>query len=66
MTFAIEIDRSRCMGSGNCAYWAPATFDVADDGVAVLIGDPSKEAERVRLAVEECPTKALRTVAPPC
>lgn len=58
-TFVVEIDRQRCMGSGNCAYWAPATFDVDDEGIAVLIGDPSTDDERVRLAVEGCPTRSI-------
>lgn len=58
-SFVVEIDRQGCMGSGNCAYWAPATFDVDDEGIAVLIGDPSADAERVRLAVEGCPTRSI-------
>lgn len=55
----IEVDRERCMGSGNCAYWAPAVFDVADDLVAVVAGDPAAHRERALLAVEHCPTGAL-------
>lgn len=66
MSVGVEIDRARCMGSGNCAYWAPATFDVGDDGIAVLVGDPSADEARVRVAVEECPTKAIRVAADPC
>ena len=27
------------MGSGNCAFWAPATFDIGDDNIAFVI-DP--------------------------
>lgn len=57
--FVVEIDRQRCMGSGNCAYWAPATFDLDSDGIATLIGDPSADTERVRLAVEGCPTRSI-------
>lgn len=59
MTLQVDIDRVRCMGSGNCAYWSPATFDVGDDGIAVVIGDPSADAERVRLAAAECPTRSI-------
>ena len=28
----IVIDRDKCVGSGNCVYWAPATFDLDDEG----------------------------------
>jgi ferredoxin len=55
----IEIDRERCMGSGNCTYWAPEVFDIDDDMVAVVIGDPAAHEERVQLAVDHCPTRAI-------
>lgn len=55
----VEIDRGRCMGSGNCAYWSPATFDVGEDGIAVVVGDPAVDADRVRLAAAECPTRSI-------
>jgi ferredoxin len=55
----VVIDRDKCMGSGNCAYWAPSVFDVADDMVAVVVGDPDAAADRVELAAEHCPTNAI-------
>jgi ferredoxin len=47
------------MGSGNCAFWAPATFELGDDGVAVVLdvnGDPE---DRVINAGKGCPTQAI-------
>jgi ferredoxin len=61
----VEIDRERCMGSGNCAYWAGAVFDVADDMVAVIVGDPAAHVERVLLAADNCPTNAIRVTERP-
>jgi ferredoxin len=55
----ITIDAARCSGSGNCAYWAPDVFDVGDDEVAVVLGDPSGHVDRVRLAAQHCPTSAI-------
>ena len=55
----VIIDRERCMGSGNCVYWSSAVFDVADDMVAVVVGDPDEHRERVLLAAEHCPTNAI-------
>ena len=56
----IEIDRARCMGSGECSYHAPATFDI-DDEMKVVVLDPDGDPEaKIRLAVESCPTNALR------
>jgi ferredoxin len=55
----IEIDRERCMGSGNCTYWAPDVFDIGDDMIAVLTGDPEAHEERAQLAIDHCPTRAI-------
>lgn len=64
MSVRVEIHRERCMGSGNCAYWAPGVFDLDDEGIAVVVGDPAVNEERVRLAVENCPTRSLTTIDP--
>jgi ferredoxin len=59
----IQIDRDRCIGSGNCGFFAPATFDIDDDLKAVLLataggpeGDPH---DAVLLAADGCPTEAI-------
>ena len=55
----IHIDRDKCMGSGNCSYWAPGIFDLDDDGIAAVVGDPSGHDDRVELAAQHCPTAAI-------
>jgi ferredoxin len=52
------------MGSGNCAYWAGDVFDVGDDQVAIVVGDPDAHEPQVVLAVEHCPTRALSLERP--
>jgi ferredoxin len=54
------VDRDVCMGSGNCAFWAPGVFDLDDDGIAVVVGDPAGREEEVRKAAAFCPTAAIR------
>ena len=54
------VDRDACMGSGNCAFWAPGVFDLDDDGVAVVVGDATGRAEEVRRAAANCPASAIR------
>jgi len=39
MAVEICIDREKCMGSGNCSFWAPSTFDLDDEGIATVV-DP--------------------------
>jgi len=60
----VEVDAQRCMGSGNCGYWAAEVFDLGEDQVAVVVGDPDEHRDRVRLAAEHCPTHAISLVSP--
>jgi ferredoxin len=55
----IRIDWDRCMGSGNCLFWAPATFDLSDDGHAVVIDPAGTDEARVRIAAQGCPVGAI-------
>lgn len=55
----ISIDRQRCVGSGNCLYWAPATFDLGDDGFSMVIDPVGDDDQRIRVAAEGCPTRAI-------
>jgi ferredoxin len=56
----VEVDPDRCMGTGGCVFIAPDVFDLADDGVATVVGPVDGDDERVRNAVAECPMDALR------
>ncbi len=59
----IDIDRDECMGSGNCGFWAPATFDLDDDEGKAYVVDPAGDpTEKVLLAAEGCPTRAIVVV----
>jgi ferredoxin len=58
---AISIDRSRCVGSGNCAYWAPGVFDLDDEeGLAVVLDPEASDLDHIRAAERGCPTQAIR------
>ena len=63
VTVRIDVDRDRCIGSGNCSFYAASTFDLDDDlKVIVLAGSEHGEADAegdVRAAAEGCPVKAI-------
>ena len=67
MQFEISIDRTRCMGSGNCSFWAPNTFDLDDEGLSIVINAEGDDAAKIQNAANGCPTQAitLSEVAPP-
>ena len=55
----VSVDRDRCVGSGNCVFWAPATFTLDDDGVSVPVEPYGDDVERINVAAEGCPTRAI-------
>jgi len=48
------------MGSGDCVFWAAEGFDLDDDGVARVCGDPLGHEGGVRSTADNCPTRAIR------
>lgn len=48
------------MGSGNCSFWAPGVFDLDDEGVAVVVDAAAAPEEKIILAMQGCPTQAIR------
>ncbi len=59
MAVEIRIDREKCMGSGNCSFWAPSTFDLDDEGIAIVVDPEGDSDEKVILAAQGCPTQAI-------
>jgi ferredoxin len=55
----VVIDEDRCMGSGNCVYWAPGTFDLGDAGHAIVLDAAATDEGRLRIAAEGCPVGAI-------
>lgn len=61
MTGEIEIktDGEACMGSGNCHFLAPESFDLGDDGRVEVLESVSDDQERLARAAEGCPVGAI-------
>ena len=59
MTIEISIDRDQCMGSGNCVFNAPDTFELDDESIARVhdVGGSSEDA--IVRAAKGCPTQAI-------
>jgi ferredoxin len=56
----IVVDRDRCIGSGNCSFYAPNTFDLDDELKSVVVDPEGDDDGDLRAAVEGCPTNAIR------
>lgn len=55
----VRIDWDRCMGSGNCVFWAPDTFELSDEGHAVVIDPAATDEEHLKIAAQGCPVGAI-------
>ncbi|MFJ2868461.1 ferredoxin [Kitasatospora sp. NPDC087314] len=58
----INLDREKCIGSGQCVLAAPDWFDQDEDGIAVVLEEETTsegESEDVRLAAFTCPALAI-------
>ena len=58
----IRVDRTLCMGSAQCSWSAPNTFDQDDETIAIVIDQQGDPAEAIQTAVDSCPTRALSIV----
>jgi len=59
LTLEVRIDPEKCMGSGNCSFWAPATFELGDDGIATVIDPGGAPEDKIVVAAKGCPTQAI-------
>jgi ferredoxin len=55
----IRVDRTLCMGSGQCCWYAPNTFGQDDETIAIVTDPEGDPDEAIRTAVESCPTGAI-------
>jgi len=55
----IVIDRSQCVGFGDCVKEAPEGFKLDEETVAVFVAPESVERERLLRACDACPVDAI-------
>jgi ferredoxin len=59
----VWVDPSRCQGHARCLAFAPETFEFDDEGYAFVPeekGTSERITEEIRLAVANCPERAIR------
>jgi ferredoxin len=61
----VQIDSDRCQGHGRCYDLAPRVFGEDDEGYGTVLGTgevPPDEADEARLAVANCPERAIAII----
>ena len=55
----VRIDRTLCVGFGDCVEEAPEAFVLDDTGTAVFVNPEAVERERLLRACDVCPVDAI-------
>ena len=55
----IRIDRTLCVGFGDCVTEAPEAFVLDDTGTAIFVNPDKVERERLLRACDVCPVDAI-------
>jgi ferredoxin len=63
MAGELRIDRDRCMGSGQCTFYAPGTFDLDELSIAVVIDQHGDSEDKIERAISVCPTRSIARIA---
>lgn len=58
-TLRIRIDRSLCVGFGDCVTEAPEAFALDEEGVAIFVTPERTDRARLLRACELCPVDAI-------
>lgn len=55
----IRIHRKLCISAATCVVYAPSTFDLDDDNIAILKNGDWDRLEKVIAAAQSCPVVAI-------
>lgn len=55
----VRIDRTLCVGFGDCVTASPQSFVLAEDGVVVFLTPETVDREQLLAACDVCPVDAL-------
>lgn len=57
--YTIRIDRTLCVGFGDCITEAPDAFAMGDDGIVIFREYQTSDEQRILAACAACPVDAL-------
>jgi len=57
--YKVEVDRDTCTGCELCNGEAPDTFEMDDDGIAIVANPEGNTPEEILAAAESCPSESI-------
>ena len=58
----ITVNKTRCIGSGDCVKTTPAVFQLDDDGKSQVVNPTGAADSSIVAAARSCPVKAITVV----
>ncbi len=55
----IRIVRDKCIGAATCVVYAPSTFDLDTDNIAIIKNGEWDKLEKIIAAAQSCPVLAI-------
>ena len=56
----IEVDRELCISVASCIAVAPNTFELDDQGIAIIKNPTGDDEKTILQAAQSCPVNAIR------
>ena len=60
----VRVDTTICIGAGLCEQHAPTTFEIGEDGAAVVLEPVRDDLATLQNAARRCPSGAISIEAP--
>ncbi len=58
-TNRLQVDRTACIGTGLCEFYAPNTFSLDDDGLSEVVEFGTDPQDAIDRAIADCPVHAI-------
>lgn len=55
----IDVIREKCIGAATCVVYAPSTFDLDEDNIAIIKKGDWDKLEKIIAAAQSCPVLAI-------
>ena len=55
----IKVIRDKCIGAATCVVYAPSTFDLDEDNIAIIKSGNWDRLEKIVAAAQSCPVLAI-------
>lgn len=55
----ITVIREKCIGAATCVVYAPSTFDLDEDNIAIIKNGEWDKLEKIIAAAQSCPVLAI-------